>query len=379
MNKDIKVAFLIPYLSNGGAEKALFNVANYFYNNQVTVQIITASNKFADNMNRLPPGIKLFCFNRAAPLDSPSFFKNTKQLIKYARAEKPDVLICNSDYLNIAAIMARFFVKKKFKIIISQQFHAGEFLKTLPFKNRLFLTCLQYIVARNANIVACSSKGVAANYAGLYGIPYPSAKIKSIYNPIYEEAIPNLASQPVTDVDFGGDKIKLITVGRLLEQKAQATLISAFALFVKEIPQAHLYIIGIGKELEALEGLSQKLEVKNQVSFLGFKENPFAYIAKCDLFVLSSKYEGFGNVIVEALATGVNVVSTNCPSGPAEILNDGEFGYLCAVGDPLALCQTMIRALQHKKPAQLLINRAKDFSIERTAKEYMDTVFETVD
>jgi glycosyltransferase involved in cell wall biosynthesis len=378
MNKNIKVAFLIPYLSNGGAEKAMFNIALYFYNNNISVKIITGSNKSADNLNRLPAGIKLSSLDNEASLDSPSFFKNTKGLIKYVKAQKPDVLICNSDYLNIAAIMARFFVKKKFKIIISQQFHAGEFLKTLPFKNRLFLKCLQFIVARNADVVACSSKGVAANYAGLYGIQYPSSKIKSIYNPIYEEAIPKLALQPVSDVNFGGNNIKLITVGRLLEQKDQATLIQAFALFVKGTPHAHLYIIGIGKELEALEDLSQKLEVKNRVSFLGFKENPFAYIAKCDLFVLSSKYEGFGNVIVEALATGVNVVSTNCPSGPAEILNDGEFGYLCAVGDPQALCKTINTALQHKMPAQPLINRAKDFSIERTAKEYLDTVFETV-
>ncbi len=375
MNKNLKAGFLIPYLANGGAEKALFNVATCFYNNKINVQVITGSSKFGVNLKKLPPGIKVYNLNNEAPLDKPSFLKNIKALIKYARAEKPDVLICNSDYLNMAAVISRVFVKKKFKIIISQQFHAGEFIKTLSPKNRLFLKFLQYVIAHHADLIVGSSIGVAANYAGLYKIKFPSEKVIAIYNPVYEEAISQLAIQPVSDVTFRASTVKLINVGRLLEQKDQATLIKAFALLVKEIPDAHLYIVGIGKEQMPLEQLSASLAVSEKISFLGFKENPFAYMAKCDLFVLSSKYEGFGNVIVEALATGVNIVSTDCPSGPAEILNNGEFGFLCKVGEPQVLCKTIITALQHKKPARLLIERAKDFSIERTGQEYLDAVY----
>ena len=94
------------------------------------------------------------------------------------------------------------------------------------------------------------------------------------------------------------------------------------------------------------------------------------------MFVLSSKYEGFGNVIVEALATGVNVVSTDCPSGPAEILNDGEFGFLCPVGNPQLLSDAIVTALKNKKPAHDLINRAKDFSIEKIGQQYLNAAFD---
>ncbi len=375
MNTNLKVGFLIPDLSNGGAEKAMFNVASYFYQQGIQLQII-AGNTSGANLARLPENVPVFSLDNAAPLDSPSFFKNVKGIMKYARAQKPDVLICNSDYLNIAVVTARFFVKTKFKIIIAQQYHVGEFIKTLPLKNRLFLKFIQYGIARKADVIVGSSKGVAENYAALYHIKYPSAKIQAVYNPIYEEAIPALAAAVVTDTVFATGCIKLINVGRLLEQKDQVTLIKAFALFLKKERVAHLYIVGVGKEQAALEQLAHSLQVNEKISFLGYKENPFAYVAKCDLFVLSSRYEGFGNVVVEALATGVNVVSTDCPSGPAEILNNGEFGFLCPPCDPEALSETMITALRHKKPAALLINRAKGFSIEKTGQEYLDIVCE---
>jgi glycosyltransferase involved in cell wall biosynthesis len=377
MYKNIKVGFLTPDLSNGGAEKALYNLASFFYNRKVQIQIIAGRAEGA-NAGKLPKDLQVFSLKNDSALDSPSFFKNIKGIVKYAAAEKPDVLICNSDYLNIAAIIARLFVKNKFKIIISQQFHAGEFIKTLPWKNRLMLGAIQKIISQKADVIVGASKGVAQNFAQLYKIKNPSDKTRSIYNPIYEDAIPELASQKVEDADFAPDTINLITVGRLLEQKDHTTLINAFNLVLSTISNVHLFIIGVGKDQKVLEKLSEKLGISNKITFLGYKENPFSYVAKCDLFVLSSAYEGFGNVVVEALATGVNVVSTDCPSGPAEILNYGEFGYLCPVANPKLLSDAIITALQNKKPANVLINRAKEFSIANTGQQYLDTVYELV-
>lgn len=375
MDNTIKVGFVLPDLSNGGAEKALYNVAAFFYRKNINTQIIVGS-KSGANLDKLPADFKVFSLQNNTSLDKPSFYKNIKGLIKYAKAEQPDVLICNSDYLNIAAIISRIFVKKKFKIIVSQQYHAESFLGTLPKKNRLFLKLIQRKVARKADIIVGSSIGVAKNYAELYGIKYPSAKVQSIYNPIYDDSIPELAKQPVNDEAFNIDALKLITVGRLLEQKDHPTLIKAFTIFSKSNTDAHLFIIGVGKDQQMLESLANELSVSNKISFLGYKENPFAYVAKCDLFVLSSKYEGFGNVIVEAMATGVNVASTDCPSGPAEILNDGEFGFLCPVGNPQFLADAIATALNNKKPAEVLINRAKDFSIEKIGQQYLDAALE---
>ena len=207
MDNNIKVGFVLPDLSNGGAEKALYNVAAFFYKKNINTQIIVGS-KSGANLEKLPGDFKVFSLQNNKSLDRPSFYKNIKGLIKYAKTEQPDVLICNSDYLNISVIISRFFVKKKFKIIISQQYHTDSFLETLPPKNIIFLKAIQRKVARKADLIIGSSIGVAKNYADLYKIKYPSAKVRAIYNPIYEDTIPELANSVVDDKSFNINALK---------------------------------------------------------------------------------------------------------------------------------------------------------------------------
>nr|WP_259406078.1 glycosyltransferase [Shouchella clausii] len=182
--------------------------------------------------------------------------------------------------------------------------------------------------------------------------------------------------QPVNHRFFEERNAKVIvTVGRLHVQKDYPTLLRAFAnLQQNELPEARLLFIGDGEENEPLKKLAFELGVRSVVDFAGFQPNPYAYMKKAHLFALSSAWEGFGNVIVEALATGTPVVATDCPSGPREILADGKYGQLVPVGDTVALAQAMKDALLSHHDEAELISRAREFTVEACAAAY-ETLF----
>ena len=373
MEKTLKIGFVTPYLSTGGAERAFLNIANAFFEKGIDVQIVAAS-VVETTLAQLPDGMKLIDLQHANPLDSPSFIKNTKALKRYLTAEKPDAVISTSDYLNVSLIAARFLSGSSCKIIVSQQVHVGSYLKELPRLNRMLIQFLQSIVARKADAIIGASQGVVNDFIKRYPDAAQHGKMSTIYNPVYEEKIPVMAAESIADDSFNHLGTKLITVGRLVKQKDQVTLLRAFKILLSTIPDAKLYIIGIGAEEATLLKMASELGITEKVAFLGYKENPYAYVARADLFVLSSEYEGFGNVVVEALATGTNVVSTDCPSGPAEILNNGEFGFLCPVGDAEKMSETIVYALQHKISSGILHNRATSFSKTSVAQQYLQKV-----
>ena len=163
-----------------------------------------------------------------------------------------------------------------------------------------------------------------------------------------------------------------ISAGRLTRQKDFPTLLKAFQIVKAQLPNAKLVILGDGEDRNELEKLAQELENQNSVDLPGFVKNPFAMIARADAFILSSRWEGFGNVIVEALACGTPVISTDCPSGPAEILGNGAYGTLVPVGDAQSLAQAMLREIAVPTPRNKLRDRANDFSIEKIVPEYLE-------
>jgi glycosyltransferase involved in cell wall biosynthesis len=158
--------------------------------------------------------------------------------------------------------------------------------------------------------------------------------------------------------------------GRLTRQKDFATLLRAFALVLKRRP-VRLLLLGDGPERKRLESLAAELGISAVVDFYGFVANPFPFIARSDLFVLSSAWEGFGNVLVEAMALGVPVVSTDCPSGPREILHDGTLGPLVAVADHTALAEAILATLAAPLPGPELITATAPYTITQSAREHL--------
>ncbi len=167
---------------------------------------------------------------------------------------------------------------------------------------------------------------------------------------------------------------RIMTVGRLKRVKNHALLIRAFAK-VSEIQPARLMIVGDGELRDELEALIAELGLGGKVVLPGFVNDPTPLYRSADLFVLSSNYEGFGNVIVEAMACGVPVVSTDCPAGPSEILENGRFGTLVPVGDVDALASAMMSALQTGHDPEVLKRRAAAFAPEVAASKYLDLLF----
>lgn len=167
-------------------------------------------------------------------------------------------------------------------------------------------------------------------------------------------------------------------VGRLVKQKDFSTLVRAFALVQQRCP-VRLMILGDVDKREPsikpqLEALVRELGLENEVALPGFVENPYNYMAKADVFVLSSIYEGFGNVVAEALATGTSVVSTNCESGPAEILENGKYGRLVPVGDAEALANGILATLSNPTDSEILQQRSQAFSVDRVVDQYLEVL-----
>ncbi|HTU23864.1 MAG TPA: glycosyltransferase, partial [Pirellulales bacterium] len=165
----------------------------------------------------------------------------------------------------------------------------------------------------------------------------------------------------------------LVNVGRLAPQKDQATLLEAFAL-VRERRPARLLIFGEGSERPRLEALRRTLDLEADVELPGATDNPYAAMRRASLFVLSSRFEGLPTVLVEALACGCPVVSTNCPSGPAEILDDGRHGTLVEPQNPAALAAGILRSLDAHWDREALARRGGEFSFEASLEKYLSMV-----
>jgi glycosyltransferase involved in cell wall biosynthesis len=205
----------------------------------------------------------------------------------------------------------------------------------------------------------------------------PENNIRIIHNPAYSPILESQLRIKAEHEWFHDSTTPLIvTVGRLTEAKNHKLLLEAMSLLLKS-KSARLLIIGEGHLRSELTKLIQDLGISEQVRLVGFKMNPVSWIHQSDLFVLSSDYEGFGIVVVEALAAGTTVVSTDCDYGPAEILKD-KFGYLVPVRDARALADKMQYALENPIPPTLLNDRARDFSVENIMKKYNNLFTELI-
>jgi glycosyltransferase involved in cell wall biosynthesis len=162
-------------------------------------------------------------------------------------------------------------------------------------------------------------------------------------------------------------------VGRLQQQKDYPTLLHAFAQ-VRQTRPVHLLILGEGKERAQLEELIKKLGLEDDVSMPGFVMNPYAYMARASMFVLSSRWEGLPTVLIEALCCGTPVVSTDCPSGPREILKDGQYGQLVPVGEANALAQAIASTLDSKAPGPPL-ESWQPYDLQNVVNQYLDLLF----
>lgn len=360
-----KIALYLPNLCGGGAERVMLLLANQLADmgEKVDLVLVKSEGIFLDKVSMKVNVIDLKARN---------FLFSIFSLIRYLKAEKPQIILSAIEKANLIAIWANRFCRSRSKNIASCHNNLSNHYASAIHLKRIMCPLIKKFYPYADRIVAVS-QGVADDLIQNFHIN-PN-KIRVIYNPIVNADLILKAQEDIQHSWFENNDAPIILgVGRLTKQKDFPTLIRAFSLILQQIP-AKLIILGEGEDRGRLEYLIKELKLENDVSLLGFVENPYAYMQRSDVFVLSSRWEGFGNVLVEAMACGCPVVSTNCPSGPAEILGNGEYGILVPVGDVEKMAKSIIKILTNKELREELSNkalkRAKEFHVEKAVEKYL--------
>jgi glycosyltransferase involved in cell wall biosynthesis len=309
------------------------------------------------------------------PSKPPKTIRFLTDLTHYLGREQPDALLSAKTHANLVAIWARKIADVQTRIVVSERSTMSTVIKkSRKWRWRFTLPLIRKVYPQ-ADLVVAVSNGVADDVSSCTGLS--RQRIVTIYNPTLTKHIEAQSILPVSNPWFGTEKIPVILgVGRLVPAKDFPILLKAFAHIRAKRP-VRLLILGEGRERQALENLAVELGIATDFLLPGFVTNPYAFMSRAAVFVLSSLLEGLPNVLIEALACGCPVVSTNCPSGPQEILANGDFGPLVPVGDDRALAEAILHTLEHPPNAERLRARAAEFDIQTIADQYLQALFPT--
>lgn len=331
------IAFFLPSVRGGGAQRVIVNLVQGIVQRGEPVDLVLA---VADGvfLDQLPPQV------RVVDLRAGRLVGSLVPLIRYLRRERPRVLISSMSHANIVALWAARLAGRGTPVMVTVHNTMSE---SSGSSGGMELRLLRRFYPWATWIVAVS-RGAADDLARTTGLP--RSRIEVVYNPVITPAILAQARTLPEHPWFqpGGPPV-ILGVGRLTRQKDFFTLVRAFAE-LRRRRCARLIILGEGEDRPALEALVAELGVGDSVSLPGFRDNAAAYMARSALFVLSSAWEGLPTVLIEALAAGTRVVSTDCPSGPREILQEGRLGALVPVGDASALAGAMEHGLGRTDP-----------------------------
>lgn len=370
--KKYKILFVMLSLGGGGAEKMLIHLLRHI-NRNLFWPVLAVFNKTGFYLNQIPVDVVTIDLGKKSPM---SFFRLVRQLSKIIQKVKPALIISFLSYPNYITILARFISQFNAPIILSEQNNLSKSLANQRFGNaKARIVRLTYPKAQR---IIAASQGVKKDLIDRYFISPDKCFV--IYNSIEMEKITELAKAQINHPWFGDEVPIITTAGRLTRQKNYPLLIEAFAKAQRNT-KIRLSILGEGEDRNSLEELVNKLGIQDKVVFFDFQKNPFKYITKSDIFVLSSSWEGFGIVIIEAMACGVPVISTSCPSGPDEIITNGVNGLLVPVNDTEAMADAILKLLKdeplRKRLADAGKKRAEDFRVEKMIARY-EKVFKDI-
>ena len=341
------------------------NLANSFAQRGYAVDMVLLS-ATGEFLTDLLPGI------RVVDLKVKRLRRALFPLVRYLRQRRPAALLACMWPLTVCALLARTLSRVPTRVVVAEHTTWSRSELLARWSVGWQLRTSMHRVFSGADGVVAVSQGAADDLARFANLDRKSITV--IYNPVVGDAKPP-SSVPLAPAGWWtGPHSKVLAVGTLKTIKDYATLLQAFARLRQQV-DARLLILGEGECRPALEAQARQLGIEASVFMPGFVKDISPYYQQADLHVLSSTGEGFGNVIVEALAVGTPVVCTDCQSGPREILRDGQFGRLVPVGDAAALAVAMAESLAATHDTNALKTRAQDFSIDKAVDRYEELLF----
>ena len=357
------LTIIVPNFKGGGAERVVLNLANYWIDQGIQVELVLMEVR-GDLLNQLDQRIPVYS------LKTSRIRQSILPLCRYFAKRKPAVIWVNLWPLTSVAILAWQLAGRPGSLFTADHNNLSvsclQELKLSP----LYLKALLRSTYPLAVGLMAVSEGVKQDLCRLGA--FQEQCIETIHNPVVHGLIDPMPVDPVVRQQLWGPGFKhhVLAVGSFKTQKNFPLLLRAFVQLPHSL-NAKLTILGEGILRPELEALIHELGVDNRVALPGFALDTSFWYRSADLFVLSSSWEGFGNVIVEALGCGLPVVSTDCPSGPAEILDNGRFGRLVPVGDATALAAAIQASLLEEHDHDALRRRAQDFAVPRIADQYL--------
>lgn len=357
----MKIALAAPMKSYGGIERTFVTLAREFERRGVT----TVFALLRDSQTPYPEELSSSMW--VQDLHTRSKLDGIRKVARFVRRERPDVIITAKDHGAQVVLLSRLLFRWRAPVYVTVTNMWSQVIRR-PLQRRM----VRWLYPKADGIVAVSG-GVKSDLCNTFGLPRSAVRV--IFNPVVLRAC--AGDQPATPPHpwfEQGEQVPLILgIGRLERQKDFSTLIRAFTR-VRAARRSRLMILGEGSQRSLLESLIEELGLMEDVALPGQVPDVAPYLRLASLFVLSSRWEGFGIVIAEALAAGIPVVATDCRSGPAEILENGKHGELVPVGDEAALAAAIERALDASVRGAVLRGAAERFAPARIADEYLDYV-----
>lgn len=373
----MKLLFILPSLGNGGAEMHALRLANQLskQGHQIAIAVFRKGGSYE---RKLDPSVELIGLSNGIRSSTLAMLASLKPLTRLLKTGDFDCALSYVANANAAHAWAHRRSGKRVPMVACVQNHFASESKNASLLERLtvFPTALRGILA--SRFIIFLSEGVQQGLQELAKKPLPQSCV--INNIGYDSDVAQRAAADSPSLQ--ADCFNLIACGRLHPQKDYPTLLQAIAL-IPDDARIHLSILGKGPLEAELKALAETLNISHRVTFLGFQDNPYAFVAQADLFVLSSQWEGFGNVIVEAMACGTPVLSTDCPHGPAEILDHGRCGVLVPCQNPQAMKDAILDLANspEKRTAfsQSALQRIENYSPEKIADQHLEALTQILD
>jgi len=374
-----KVLFVVPSLVGGGAERVLVLLLRYLNRSRFKSTVVAFNSK-NDYKSDFPNDVEIISLKRKERWE----WYNIRLIFflsNVIKKEKPELICSFLSQANLLSILAKRHSGVRVPLIISERNNLSMNIKTATFNLGILSPIRGLLIKKlypKADCIVCVSTGVKDDLIQNWGAM--SHKTTVIYNPVEINHIKTLAKEDVEHPWFKQDFPVIVACGRLVKQKNYPLMIRAFALLSKRC-DSRLIVLGEGGLRTELIGYAKKMCVSEKIEFLGFQKNPFKYIARSKALILSSSWEGFGNVLIEGMACGTPVISTRCPSGPDELITDGVNGLLVPVNDEKGLADAIIRLLNNESFRKQLIEagkiRAEEFRVEKITAEY-ERIFDSI-